>query len=100
MTTNFIRAGLQLGAVGTTRMITITTAAAQQIFLGTGNNAMMVMNNGPNTCSWGDSAIAQGSGNLLFPYSSEEFKNLHDDFSLYFRADSTATELAVTEFTV
>jgi hypothetical protein len=98
MATYFRRPSDNLGAVGTTRLIIITTAAAQQVFLSTGFTGINVMNNGPATCSWGDSSIAQGSGAVLFPYAQYEWLKLNDGWSTYFRADSAQTTIAITEF--
>lgn len=84
--------------VGTTRLLTITTAAAQAVFVSSGYNAMNVMNDGPAPISFGDASLAMGSGNVIFPYAQYIFENLSGDFTMYFRADSAQSFLAVTEF--
>ena len=98
MATYFRRPNSNLGIVGTQRLISITTAAAQQVFLSSGFTAINVMNNGPATCSWGDSSLLAGSGAVLFPYAQYEWASLNDGFSVYFRADSVSTIIAITEF--
>lgn len=97
MATYYRRPSENLG-VTTSRLITITTAAAQQVFLSTGFTGINVMNNGPATCSWGDASLVAGSGAVLFPYAQYEWLQLNDGWSVYFRADSAATTIAITEF--
>lgn len=97
MATYYRRPNTNLGQVGSTRLIVITTAAAQQVFLSSGFTGMNVMNNGPATCSWGDASILQGSGAVLFPYTQYEWLRLNDGWSVYLRADSAQTTIAVTE---
>lgn len=98
MGTRYFRAYNQLGTVGTTRLIVITTAAGQLVSLTSGFTAMNVMNNGPASVSFGDSSVLMGSGNVIFPYAQYEFLNVMDGWGAYFRADSASTTIAVTEF--
>lgn len=84
--------------VGTTRLITITTGASQVIYISSGYNAMNAMNNGPAPISFGDSSLLMGSGNVIFPYAQYIFENLSGDFSIYMRADSAQSVIALTEF--
>lgn len=96
MGTYFRRAN-QILTTATTRLITIQTNAAQVIKISSGYNAMNVMNNGPAPISWGDSSLLMGSGNVIFPYAQYIFENFSGSGFLYFRADSVASVLAVTE---
>lgn len=98
MATYYRRPNTNLGTVGTTRLIVITTAAAQQVFLSSGFTGINVMNNGPATCSWGDASLIAGSGAVLFAYAQYEWLNLNDGWSTYFRADSAQTTISITEF--
>lgn len=99
MGTNFCHSNPLVGLVGTTRLITVTTAAAQVLALLT-SGAILVnfQNNGPANCALGDSAMLMGSGDVVFPYANREFYPVSDNFSTYARADSVATVLAVTEY--
>ena len=83
--------------VATTRLVTITTAAAQSITVSSGYNAINAMNNGPAPISWGDSSLLMGSGNVIFPYAQYIFENLSGSSKIYFRADSVASVIAITE---
>ena len=98
MGTYFRRPNEQLGSVGTTRLIVITTGAAQLVTMTSGFSALNVMNDGPAPVSWGDSSLTMGSGNVIFAYAQYEFLNVSDGWNAYFRADSAATTIAVTEF--
>lgn len=81
----------------TTRLITITTGAAQSITVSSGFNAINAMNNGPAPISWGDSSLLMGSGNVIFPYAQYIFENLSGSSFIFFRADSVASVIAITE---
>jgi len=98
MGTYYRRSNTQLGSVGTARLVTITTAAAQLVQLSSGCSAINVMNNGPTPVSFGDSSLLMGSGNVIFPYAQYEFLNVSDGWRAYFRADSLQTVIAITEF--
>lgn len=98
MGTYYRRPNTQVGSVGTTRLILITTGAAQLVTLTSGFSALNVMNNGPAPVSFGDSSLLMGSGNVIFPYAQYEFLDVSDGWSAYFRADSAATRIALTEF--
>ena len=99
MGTNFIRTNLNVGAVSTTRTITITTAAAQQILLLTSAPILInLQNNGPSSITLGDSAIVASSGDVVFPYASREWYPVTSAFAPYARATSVATVIAVTEY--
>lgn len=97
MGTYFRRANQTITAT-TTRLLNITTGAAQAVFTSTGYSLMNIMNNGPANVSFGDASLSMGSGNVIFPYAQYIFENLSDDFSVFLRADSIATVVAVTEF--
>ena len=81
----------------TGRLITVTTGAAQILYVSSGYNAINIMNNGPSPMSWGDSSLLMGSGNVIFPYAQYIFENLSGDFRIYLRADSAPTVAAITE---
>ena len=101
MGTNFVYHSLQVGAVLTTRTITITTGASQQIALLT-SGAILVnfQNNGPANCTLGDSAIVANSGDVVFPFANREFYPVSENFTTWARATSAVTVLAVTEYGV
>lgn len=94
MATKAIRPDYQLLQVGTMRLITITTAAAQQITATSGTVMVMIQNNGPANVGIGDSAMLMGSGDVVFPYANRQYENVADGFNLYLRADSVATVVA------
>lgn len=98
MGTNYVRASTFLGNVGSTRYLTITTAAAQLFTLNSGANAVSFFNVGTGHLIWGDANVAVNSGNYLFVNGRIQFENLEDLWTIYFRADSVSTALAVTEF--
>lgn len=98
--TYYRRPNNQLGSASTTRLVVITTDAAQQIFISTGFSAINLMNNGPATVSFGDSSLLAGSGNVIFPYAQYEFLNVIDTWNTYLRANSAQTTVAITEFRI
>ena len=101
MGTNFVYHSLQVGAVLTTRTITITTGASQQIALLTSGAVLVNFQvNGPGNITLGDSAIIANSGDVVFPYANREFFPVSDAFTTYARATSVASVLAVTEYGV
>ena len=101
MGTNYVYHSLNVGAVLTTRTITITTAASQQILLLT-SGAILInfQNNGPANVTLGDAGIVANSGDVVFPFANREFYPVSDNFTTYARATSVATVLAVTEYGV
>lgn len=99
MGTNFIRTNLAVGAVSTTRTLTITTGGAQQLTLLTSGAILVnLQNNGPGNATIGDSAILANSGDVVFPYASREWYPVTSTFAPYVRATSVATVIAVTEY--
>ena len=100
MATRYFRASNELGSVSTSRLVVINTGAAQLVQISTGYYSINVMNNGPSNVSFGDSSLLMGSGNVIFPYAQYEFLNVTDDWSAYFRADSSQTTIAITEFKI
>ena len=101
MGTNYVYHSAQVGVILTTRTITITTAASQQVALLT-SGAILVnfQNNGAGNITLGDSAIVANSGDVVFPYASREFYPVSENFYTYARATSVASVLAVTEYGV
>ena len=100
MPTRYFRADPQLGSIGTTRYLTITTAAAQQVIMGSGNQGLFIYNIGSGNLIWGDSSIAVNSGNYIFVNGGREWLNARDQFGIFFRADSVATLISITEYSV
>ena len=98
MGTYYRRPNEQVGLVGTTRLVVITTAAAQLVRLSSGYSAINIMNDGPAPVCFGDSSLLMGSGNVIFPYAQYEFLNVIDGWTTYLRADSAQTTVALTEF--
>ena len=101
MGTNFVYHSLNVGAVLTTRSITITTGAAQQITLLTSGAILVNFQvNGPANLTLGGSSMLHGTGDTVFPYANREFYPISDNFTTYARAVSVATVIAVTEYGV
>ncbi len=100
MPTRFFIASDRLGSVGTTRYITITTAAAQLVQITSAKSAMQVFNLGSGNLIWGDSSIAVNSGNYIFVNGAREWTNVNTNFNVYFRADSVQTLISITEYVV
>lgn len=94
------RASPNLGSVGTTKYINITTAAAQQIFLDSGFTALHIFNIGSGNLIWGDSNIAVNSGAYLFVNAGKGWESLQDGWSIFFRADSVSTIISVNEYSI
>ena len=99
MATRFLRTNLQLGNVGTSRVLFIPTAPATLITLTSGYSGLTLFNIGSGSLIWGDSNIAVNSGNYLFPYSRIEWSNLQDGWTTYVRADSISTLVDQAEYT-
>lgn len=102
MGTNFIQTSLRVGEIKTTRTILITTGAAQRITLLTSGAILVNFHNlGPVAAVvLGDSAMAAGSGDTIFPFANREFYPVSDSFFTYARATSIDALLAVTEYRV
>lgn len=100
MGTNYVYHSLQVGAVLTTRVITITTAGAQQLTLLTSGAILVNLQNlGPNAnLTVGGSSMLMGSGDTVFVFANREFYPVSDNFTTYVRADSAASDIAVTEY--
>ncbi len=98
MPRHYFRSFPNLGTIGTTRIITITTAAAQLVTLTSGYQAMTVVNIGPSTVYWGDSSILASSGVALTINNNVTWTDLDDAWSTYFRASSVATVIGVNEY--
>lgn len=89
-----------LGSVATSRYINVATTSAVSVVIGSATSALRLYNLGTGSLIWGDSNIAVNSGNYLFPYSGITWEGVEDVFTVYVRADSVATTVAVTEFGV
>ena len=101
MGTNLVYHSHNIGAVLTTRSITITTGAAQQIALLTSGAILVNFQvNGPANITLGGSAMLHGTGDTIFPYANREFYPVSDNFTTYARAVSIASVIAVTEYGV
>ena len=87
-------AGRRVASVGTGRLITVTTGAAQRITATSGTFMVMIQNNGPAPMAIGDSAMLMGSGDVVFPYANRQYEDVADGFNLWLRADSAATVVA------
>ena len=100
MGTNFIPGGgSQVGQVKTSRTIAVTTAAPQQVSLLTSGAVLILFQNiGGSNLTLGDSAMPMGSGDTLHPFVAREFWPCSDNFTVYVRAVSVATVIAVTEY--
>ena len=84
----------------TSRTITVTTAAAQALILGSARMAVTVYVHGTGTLLWGDSSIAVNSANVLYPAMSYTWEHIEDGFPLFLRAESVQTIVTVTEYSV
>jgi len=98
MVTNFKKTVINFLEVATTRLVTINTGSATAIVMTSGNNGLEVCNDGPATVFYGHSSLVQGSGSILAQYSTKEWFNTVEDFTVYMRADSAASIVSITEY--
>lgn len=98
MGTNFIKASTQLGLPGSTRAVTITTAAAQQVVMADSVTIQCVLyNSGPGAVAFGAVGVTLPTGSVLYPSASWIFEDVGEGFTFYARADSVASVLVVHE---
>lgn len=102
MGTNFVYHSVNVGAVKTSRHITITTGAAQRVALLTSGAILINFQNlGPaGAICLGGSAMLMGSGDTVFPFANREFYPVSDNYFTFARANSVAAVLVVTEYGV
>lgn len=72
---------LQLGSIGTTKFLSITTASSIYT-ISSGNRALEITNLGPVTLYYGDTAVLAGSAGIIFSQSSKFWDTVVDDFTL------------------
>ena len=82
----------------TTKLVSVDTGNATAIVMTSGATGMEATNNGPATLFYGHSSITQGSGGFLAQYMTKEWFNVVDSFTVYMRADSAQTIVAITEY--
>jgi len=95
MATRLFRAGNFVETV-TTRYLALNSSLATKIVLTSGYTVMRIFNSGSTPIVWGDSSISVNSGNYLFPYGSEEFGEVQDDFNFFAFSDSNGTTGLIT----
>ena len=102
MGTNYVQHSFFVGAVLTSRIITITTAGAQQLtLLSSGVILVNLQNLGAvANVTVGGSSMLMGSGDTVFVFANREFYPVSDNFTTYVRADSIAADIALTEYGV
>ena len=98
MPTVYIRTNLQPSTVGTTRILTVSTGAATQVVSLSGYMGMQVTCLGPGEIAYGDTAILADTSALLFYSMSKEYYPIADTLSLYLRANSVATVVALNDY--
>ena len=98
MPTVYIRTNPQPASVGSTRTITIGTAAATAVYSIAGYMGWQLVNVGPSTLTYGDSSMAMGTGGLLYYSMAKEWYPIADTMSLYLRADSVAGTVLVNDY--
>lgn len=95
---NFIRTNPYVMRIGTTRVLSISTAGATAIIMASGNQGLSLCNVGVSTLAWGDSTILAASGGLLYYSMVKEWYVVADTFTVYLRADSVTGTVVVTEY--
>ena len=102
MGTNYLHHSDGIGAIQTSRTLSVTTGVPQIVTLLTSGVILVNFQNlGPNAnLTLGDSAMLMGTGDTVFPFASREFYPVSDNFFTYARADSAASVLAITEYGV
>lgn len=98
MVTKYRRNDYGLATVLTHRLINIGTDAATLIQPTSGAHVWFLANVGPSTLVLGDSAIGESSGGLVYPGATEWIRPIQGDAEVYYRADSVAGVLSLTEF--
>lgn len=98
MPTVYIRTNPQPSLIGTTRTVTISTAAATQIVSLSGYMGWQIVCLGPSSVAYGDSNIAVSTAGLLFYSMAKEWYPIADTMSVYLRADSVATVIAINDY--
>ena len=98
MPTVYIRTNAYPQSIGSTRTVSISTAAATQVVSLSGYMGMQVVNVGIATLTYGDSSMAMGTGGFLFYSMAKEWYPIADTMSVYLRADSVAGTVLINEW--
>ena len=98
MPTVYIRTNPFPSSIGTTRTLTVATAPEVLVVSNSGYMGWQIVCLGPGAIAYGGSSIAMGSAGLLYYSMSRTEYPLADTASLYLRADSVATVVAVNEY--
>lgn len=93
----YVRTNPYPSTIGTTRTLTIATAPATQIVSLSGYMGWQIVCLGPGAIAYGDSSIAMATAGLLFYSMSRTEHPIADTASLYVRADSVATVIAIND---
>lgn len=87
MGTNFIRTNRNLGSIGTTKLLSITSSETAY-FLGSGNVALEATNIGNFTIIYGNSGVLTNSGGLIVANGSKFWDTVGGPFTLSFVVNS------------
>ena len=91
---------LQLGSIGTTKILTLTTA--ETVFqISSGNRAFEAGNNTLFNIFYGQSNLAVNSGLIISSSNGAKFwDTITDDFSMYFRLNTAgvSVQLIIQEY--
>ena len=98
MPTVYIRTNPHPSSVGTTRTVSISTAAATLVTMNSGYMGWQLVNVGVSALAYGDSSLLAGTGALLFYSMEKTWYPVADTMSVYLRADSVAGVVLINEF--
>lgn len=92
-------AGVYLGSVGSTRLLSITSAETIYI-ISSGMRALDITNLGSYPVYYGGSGVRVSSGGLIQASSVRAWDHVVDDFTLYLAVQSGAvsSNIVVTEY--
>ena len=98
MPTVYIRTNPQPSSIGTSRTVSISTAAATLVWSTSGYMGWQLINVGVSTLTYGDSSMLAGTGAFLFYSMEKTWYPVADTMSVFLRADSVAGTVLVNEF--
>lgn len=78
---------LQLGSIGTTKVMAVNSSETLYS-LGSGNRAFEITNYGGVNLIFGQSSVLANSGSIIFPNGSRFFDNIVDNFIMYLAVNS------------
>lgn len=88
---------LQLASIGTTKLISVSTAETYYQ-ISSGNRAFEITNLSANAFYYGQSDLSTNSGGIITSGGSKFWDSVSDNFNFYLRTDSsTATVQAIIQ---